>query len=564
MSRGRLAAKRTAGVAAAPPAAQPARAPGGEPPGEPGGVVIPPAAVITAMAFGALAAALMLADGVRSTSTASEITWLVAILLCLVLAGLGAVGGYRRRAVRIRWMYVGPWYLIWFGVTFVLGALAWRTQPTSTNPIMQTSVVGALMVLGVGLVAWAAGYLLGPGRLAVAAGRRLAAVVAPEGSWQLRSPAVIWCLFWISVAARAVQILTDQFGYTGNAERLVSTPAATGQMLGLAGQCGQFAVLVAAIDFVRNRDSRRRWRLLVLLAFEVLVGALDGMRQDFILTVLGLIVVFAVAGAFPWRSLLAAVLLFVVVYTPYNSAYRTMVRGDERLTSLQAVSVAPSVLRRTLLEGSSRETVDGSVEVILQRLRLVNSVAIVVQRTPEQVPYKPVTELLAAPVVGIVPRFVWPDKPVFDGGYRFAQEYYGASSTTYSSAAVTPQGDLYRRGGLLVVVCGMVVLGMAARLVDRTLHPSRDLRLAVLFVPIFVLLIKSEADVGALAASVPTHLAFAVLIARVSFARRRDEPGTPPAGPEQASARPAPAPAPRHAAMRGSGAGAGRRRADCR
>lgn len=491
--------------------------------------VASPTAILVAVAVAVLAVILAIVDGLRPMSVATEITLLVLSLSCAVLAGIGVVGGYRQRAGRVRRMYVGTWYLIWSEVIFVLGALAWRTPQTTgvARQIAQASVVGALLVLGVGLVAWTVGYLLGPGRLAVAAGRRLASVVAPNGGYRLRSPLVLGCLLGISLAGRVGQILTDQLGYTADAARLVSTPAATGQLLALMVQCGQFAVLVAAIDFTRNRDLGRRLRLVVLLAVEVGMGVLDGMRQDFILTVLALAVVFAVARTFPWRFLVAALLLFILVYTPYNNAYREVVRGDTRLTSLQAITVAPTVLRQTLTGISPGETVRGSFELLVQRLRTIDSVAIVVQRTPDEVPYKPATDMIAAPVIGLVPRFVWPEKPVFDVGYRFNQEYYGAAHNMYSSAAVTPQADLYRRGGLLVVVGGMLLLGMAARLVDRTLHPAHDLRLTVLFVPLFSLLIKSETDVISLLSSVPTQIVCAVLIARVSFTGPCHPPDTP-------------------------------------
>ena len=66
------------------------------------------------------------------------------------------------------------------------------------------------------------------------------------------------------------------------------------------------------------------------------------------------------------------------------------------------------------------------------------------------------------PVLGFIPRSVWPTKPVLAAGYEVLQEYYGMPASVHSSVAVTPYGDLYRRGGVAVVIAGMLVLACSS------------------------------------------------------------------------------------------------------
>jgi hypothetical protein len=141
--------------------------------------------------------------------------------------------------------------------------------------------------------------------------------------------------------------------------------------------------------------------------------------------------------------------------------------------------------------------------------------------TPDTIPYRSPLELASAPFVGLIPRAIWPDKPVFANGYQFSQEYYGTSSRTYTSAAVTPLGDLYRHGGLVVVAIGMLLLGMVCRLFDLVIRPDLDPR-TICFVLVFLpVIVKSEMDVYTLLLSIPTGIVTALLGSRLICRRER-------------------------------------------
>ncbi len=117
----------------------------------------------------------------------------------------------------------------------------------------------------------------------------------------------------------------------------------------------------------------------------------------------------------------------------------------------------------------------------------------------------------------MIPRLVWHNKPILASGYEFNQKYYGVPSTAYTSTAVTPLGDLYRHGGILIVVVGMVLLGAGCRLFDSLLRADVDPR-ALCFVVVFLpLIVKSEIDFQSLLISIPSGIVAAAIAVRLIF-----------------------------------------------
>jgi hypothetical protein len=150
---------------------------------------------------------------------------------------------------------------------------------------------------------------------------------------------------------------------------------------------------------------------------------------------------------------------------------------------------------------------------------MIDSVAITIQLTPETIPYRSPAEFASAPVVGLIPRAVWPDKPVLVTGYEFSQDYYGTSSDMYTSAGITPLGDLYRHGGPLTVLVGMLLLGMGARLFDSLFRPELDPR-AICFLLAFLPMLL-RADVYNMIVGIPSGIVLAAVGAHLICRRER-------------------------------------------
>ncbi|WP_131802484.1 hypothetical protein [Parafrankia soli] len=452
-------------------------------------------------------------------------------LMLLTVGGLVVVGSRRNRSLGLGSMHTGSWYLVWFGIGFGLTSLAWRRQQGDASArIAQESVLLTLLFLHAALIAWLLGYLVGPGWLMTRLGRRIASGAVRVDETRVRGTSTPWILFGISVLGRLIQLMGGRFGYVGDPSQLLTNPASTGQLVSVMFQCGDYALIVAAIAFVQQRTAVSRTTLITLTAAQVLLGGLAGGKQSFILAVLAPAMVLAAHGRFPWKVTSVALAIFVVGFAPFIQAYRENSRSaDYTLAPSDAFRQAPAVLENTLAQDETSRF-EATIDLMSERTRQIDSFAVVVQTTPTQYAYRPLTDYLYAPVLGLVPRMIWPSKPVISSGADFARIHFGAGPGIHTSAAIPPVADLHRHGGLLVLLVGMFVIGVSVRLLDRTLHPRHDLRLAVIYFPFFIQFIKSEADITSMVAGLPVTLLAAFLVCRLAFRPTADpnHPASPP------------------------------------
>lgn len=421
-----------------------------------------------------------------------------------------------------RWK-TGPWMLAWCALTSGIATVTWnQPQQGAAAQIALDSVLRALWLVAVAMTALAAGYAAGPGRLLRRLAERGMAAVRRRSGEDVRSPAAPWLLYGIATAARLATLATaGRFGYIGNAGAAFTGATGYGQVFADLALLAPLAVAAAALQAFRERRKGARVTLVVLFLAELAVGTAAGGKQNFIITVLAVAVpLSAVRFRLPKTALLAAGAVFLLVIVPFNSAYRDAARGGPvTLTASQAASEAPGLLRQAAGSGALA-AVPASVSYLLVRLRAIDTPAVIMQRTPGQVPFISAAQLAEAPVANLVPRALWPGKPLLTAGYQFGQQYLGASSSAYSTDAITAPGDLYRHGGWVPVLAGMFLLGCAVRLLDL----AADIRasphavfLVLLFLPGIA---KGEVDWVTLVAGIPSGVAVWWLAVALTFRRK--------------------------------------------
>ncbi|MGH3326856.1 MAG: hypothetical protein ACRDPT_03490 [Streptomycetales bacterium] len=445
----------------------------------------------------------------------------------LSLAALQLIAGLPLNGRGIAHWRIGPWYLLWGSFAFGLASMTWLVPQTgAAAQIVLPSVVDALAIVSVSIIVWTVGYLAGvPQPLRHSAGRGLAWLFRGTSPAIGAGAALPWLLYGLGSAARLASVwLTGQFGYVGDPSDDVSSAQSYDQILYVLASCTLFAVATAAYRAATFRRHQDRVTLWVLAGIEIVVGGLQGSKETFILAVLAVLVPYgAVRGKTPVRFLTASMLLFLLVVLPFNIAYRQSVTDESsRLAPSLAVSGAPTVLSGVLEESRLyRDVLADSSIALVHRVREIDNVAIITQLTPSVIPYRDPLDLVTAPVVGLIPRVLWPGKPVLTTGYDFSQEYYGAPSDMYTSSAVTPVGDLYRHGGWTTLVIGTFLIGVACRLFDTLIRPEVDPR-AIFFLLVFLpMVVKFEMSMYDLIVSVPTGVLTATLGVRLVCRNQR-------------------------------------------
>ena len=458
------------------------------------GVAKPTPLALAALALGALCLVLGRSGSLDSRLWASALGAATIGIGCFVV-----VGGSARSEIGPRLIQLGPATIVLYTLSFGVFGLAWLVPQSGGRQVIDaTEVPGAIALSMVGLVFLTIGYVVGPPAAFVRASRQVVARVLPLGQWSLRVPSIAVLLYVVGTAARALRLSSGQYGYLQDASQSLASPSSTGQLLSLVEELTTVALVVAAIDcFILRRSARSRVVLVCIATLEIIIGLGSASKQSVLFTLVAIAMVRAFSGRrVPLWVILTAALMVSLLF-PFNSQYRTVLRHGKagQIAPSTALAALPGVLQSTWDHASVRSVLMDGPSAVARRVRQVDNVALVMQKTPASIAYVPWTQLFTGPAVAAVPRAFWAAKPVLSSGREFAQVYYELPPTVYSANAVTIPGDLYRHGGLVPLLLGMAGFGLLLRLFQNTIWPTVDARLILMYVPVFLYLVKLESDV---------------------------------------------------------------------
>ena len=473
-------------------------------------------AVAVAVILAALAISATLAD--------DQIRWSAMALaaFCCGLLMLASVAAGQDRLGLADWR-IGPWSLVWGAFAFGLATISWiGPQAGPPAEILPASVRSALVMIGVALASLTTGYCAGPHRLAVVHARRATDGMARRFTDEIRSPAVPWVLLAVGLVSQlGFATLTGRLGYVGEVAASVTTASGYSQYLAVAGQCVPLALMAAAIRAYRTMTLGAWLTTLVIFATTIAAGAIAGGKQSFVVAILAVIIPHSIVRRrLPIAAIVVAVIIFLLVIIPFNQAYRASARGKVTLSTGQAIATAPAIAHQVVASDLSLSVLGESAGYLARRVRTIDSPAIIMQRTPSQVAYANPAQLLISPVVGLIPRILWPGKPILAPGYQVSQEYYQLPPQLYTASDVTPEGDLYRHGGWLPLIVGMVLLGCLIRIIDEVTDLRRSAHGAFLILLLFPDTVQAGSDCASLLAGIPGMILLWLCVVRLSFARR--------------------------------------------
>lgn len=393
-----------------------------------------------------------------------------------------------------------------------------------TTQILPADILKALWLVAIAMSAMAAGYLAGPSAPARRVSSNGLETLSRRFAFEVRSPAVPWVLCTIGLVANvAVTAATGAFGYVGSTVASLNMATGYQQYMALFAECGQLAVVAAALRAFRE-NLPGAWRsLTTILLIELARDLCSGGMQSVIVTVLAVAIPYsATRHRLPKAALGFSALAFLMLVIPFNTAYRDTDHGAVTLSASQSIVRAPGAVVKTMTVRDLATALPYSMGEMLQRLALISSPAIIVQRTPAQFAFAGDPAGIAeAPLLGVVPRAVWLSKPRDLSGYEFAQEYFGLSSSLDSWTAITLVGDLYQHGGWLPVVGGMFMQGCFMRLVDQTIDIRANAHGIFLVLLLFPGIVQGETSWLTTVSSIPETVAFFLLAVFLTFGLRR-------------------------------------------
>ena len=299
-----------------------------------------------------------------------------------------------------------------------------------------------------------------------------------------------------------------------------TSAAAVLQWLGLAAAMLQASLVISSIELFGKVSTSITIRFLFVASFFLCLvfGFISGMKEEIFAPILQVVLVYGITrGRLP-KIAWALPLLLVLLY-PFMNAYRANLNRGYRY-QVGSVHGLSAVMQQSLNDALTGHIVgqpnQSGMKSSSERLSLLSSVRFLMG-LPVPSLLEGDEKLWMAPFYPFVPRAIWHNKPVIDKGRRFSIAL-GTSSNT--STAVTPIGDLFILGGYGGVICGMFVYGLCLQGFMRWIGGSFSEKTVFLFLSILLHLINLEADVFSLITEALLYTFIYLVIARFIYGGR--------------------------------------------
>jgi hypothetical protein len=284
--------------------------------------------------------------------------------------------------------------------------------------------------------------------------------------------------------------MSDEFSRTAAIEKV--------QWLYTIGNLLTACLIISGIEYLGKRSSNYAIRIAFWssLTLSLFFGAISGMKEELLIPLVLLAVVYGITRArFPRSALVLPVLLvlmypFVIAYrSNLNSGYREQANTVSGLSDLVHKTVNDVVTTRS----SNNDPLQTGLDSTQERLSLLNSVRDIVG-LPSPSLLNGDEKLWMSPFYPFVPRVLWKSKPILVKGQRFSIAM-GRPRTT--STALTPVGDLYTLGGWMGVAVGMLLYGAGLQLIFNAISKEMTEKRLFIYLSLLMPMVNLELDVFA-------------------------------------------------------------------
>lgn len=474
------------------------------------------------LALAALLAAAAIGGAILATTYAS-LEWGIASVLLAAAASLRAIStspSARRAGLFLPFSFIGLWV-----VGYGLSSLAWRDPSAellaqNSAHLRHGSVPFGLAMATVGLLAWTAGYGVVNLRLvraAVSTLRRWSTSGVGGSGLVGYSLGRIVGVYAVGLGARLVLLALGRYSYiTADLQGAITQSSPIAALLGHVEFLTTVGLLLLAYAAFQSGSATAKSLLAATLILEIPFGLLSGMRSFILLRLLGVAITYVLVRR--RVPALASILLLCVlaVLSPFTEVYRGEVRGVSRTTlgATGAAELIPTLLASTVSQLSPGDVVSGPSDFLTSRLRFVDELAIVGQRTPSDIAYIPASETLLEATTVLIPRALWADKPVYTVGLQYARDFWNQPESIISSRSPTFPGDAYYRGGWVGLVALMALVGGLMAAVSTSLSPRLHPPAVPLFVVAWTALMSIEGSLSLLGAGLVQSLLIAAVAIR--------------------------------------------------
>jgi hypothetical protein len=260
----------------------------------------------------------------------------------------------------------------------------------------------------------------------------------------------------LGVGAKTVMWKVGLFSYLTDRSLLASSLWFINWLV-IIGNLLNAALIVSAIEVLGKRSAGGFIKVVFWLSvvFSIGFGVISGIKGEILFPLLYLVLIYGITNKKIPKLAFLFPLLAVLIY-PFENAYRANL-GQGYKAQVNTIDGLGAVLKKSFDDTfSKKDTVaeEGFTETTsrLSDLTYVRDML----SLPDPSLLNGDEKIWLAPIYPLVPRAVWPSKPIFNKGQRLS---IALGRTENTSSAVPVIGDLYLMYGTFGVVVGLFLFG---------------------------------------------------------------------------------------------------------
>ena len=390
-----------------------------------------------------------------------------------------------------RFVSLGAVFCTYYAISYGFAVLG--QAPQFSERLLPQGLAGvSLSVIPLGLLAWFAGYRF---LHLPSVSRGVRRLVLPERTLRPVGPATLVAIYITTVIVRLLLIASGAgYGYLRNAQDATTSAS---PLLQYAAEFGSFGLVILGLAVVasghadRDRDGyRRAYRWMIVP--ELVLGVLVGQKSEFLIVVVMFALALHAAQKLSARRLVLTAAVALLVIFPLVETYRDILRPEagRQLSASEAPAALTTAAGQTVeaFAAGPGAYAEYAFDRTAGRFREIDRAAVSIQAHDTGMPYSPATEMATRVATGVVPRVLWPDKPVDLYALEVSRDYYGLPASVISATSLSPVGDAYRYGGMGMVALVLALLGAYVRLLDEALSAKHSVWLIPLLIAAIPLL----------------------------------------------------------------------------
>ncbi len=418
--------------------------------------------------------------------------------------------------------YLFPAFVVG-GMFFALGI----SQPGFLHLIQDAKYTFPLTItlVALGYLGLSAGYLM---PLGASIGNRISSYL-PDREYSPDSFIVPGLLLLLAgVFNTLIALILGRFGY----QRVVEFTSYDGIIFFTTLFWVQASFLLWYVVFRRQKwDLVAGFLTTLLLAASMIKFLFSGSRGNIIQLFLLISFAYILSGRrfTVKQGTIAGILLTLglTIGMIYGTTFRN-IKGSEE--SLSAEQYTENVFAAVDQVGQNDlyDSLTFGATSFAERIDILSTLAVVVSNHEALAPYEELygldNNIYVEMTTAMIPRVLWPDRPVASDPRQYSDLYFDFGGTSY---AVTPIGDLLRNFGIIGIPIGMFVLGFVLRLMYSTLVEGKAP--VVWRLMLYFMLITSVSYEGFYGTIMPVFIKFGVTgmvgIVFVAFLAKRIDSG---------------------------------------